>query len=209
MALPPVSDLHDEILSTDAASFASRRPDQDVVILEPHEPGRDYAGDLHGLASYVFLPRAANQPVPVGRDARAVVLLDHAAVSRLHMVMAWTGSAWQFMDRSSNGVFLHDQRVPKEQPTTLGYGTALRLGKALMLRVLTPEGLHRRDQLAGAVALDQPKRLRRRGGARPLLRRPFQVGQRGADTSPSRGEPRPAAARLRAAASAPPPRRAR
>lgn len=209
MALPPVSDLHDEILSTDAASFASRRPDQDVVILEPHEPGRDYAGDLHGLASYVFLPRAANQPVPVGRDARAVVLLDHAAVSRLHMVMAWTGSAWQFMDRSSNGVFLHDQRVPKEQPTTLGYGTALRLGKALMLRVLTPEGLHQLvTKLRGAPVPSSGGGFDDAWGAPLTPQDPFQVGPGSAAAAPpppppvSPAPPPPAFA---PAASAPPP----
>ncbi|MCA8924837.1 MAG: FHA domain-containing protein, partial [Planctomycetes bacterium] len=182
MALPPVSDLLAEIQSSDAVSFAASRPEQDVVVLEPNEPGRDYQHDLHGLASYVFLPRATNQPVPVGRDARATVLLDHAAVSRLHMVMAWTGQAWQFMDRSSNGVFLHEQRVPKEQPTTLSYGTPVRLGKALMLRVFTPEGLHALVSQVHSTPVAAPGGFEAEGGfdgawGAPLTPQdPFRVG---------------------------------
>ena len=189
MALPPVTDLAPEIQSSDPAAFASRRPNQDAVILEPIEPGRDYVNDLHPMASYVFLPRAANQPVPVGRDARAVVLLDHAAVSRLHMVMAWTGDAWQFMDRSSNGVFVHGQRVAKEQPTAIAYGNPIRLGKALMLRVLTPEGLYglvaRTSAPAGAGAVDPS------WGSPLTPQSPFQVGPGAPATPPSAPIPAP------------------
>src|SRR5690606_9147893 len=83
----------------------------------------------------------AGQPIPVGRDARAVVQLDHAAVSRLHLVMAWAGTGWKVMDRSSNGSWLAEERMPAQQPVPVAYGVTVRLGRAMVLRVFTPEGL--------------------------------------------------------------------
>ncbi|MCH6545629.1 MAG: FHA domain-containing protein, partial [Deltaproteobacteria bacterium] len=58
--------------------------------------------------------RKQGKPVSVGRDARATILLDHPAVSRLHVVLAYTSEGWKAMDRSSNGSYLDGQRMPKD-----------------------------------------------------------------------------------------------
>ncbi|MBX3470892.1 MAG: FHA domain-containing protein [Planctomycetes bacterium] len=142
--MKPIAELLTIVRATASpAAFAARYPQQDIVIAEPYEKGRDYRGEppLHPSTVFDLVTRAAGQPVPVGRDARAVVQLDHAAVSRLHLVMAWAGQGWKVMDRSSNGSWMNEERLPGQQPVPAAYGATLRLGRAMVVRVFTPEGL--------------------------------------------------------------------
>ncbi len=145
MALKPLSELRALLQTTPPAALAERFAGQDVVLIEPYEKGRAYGPgpQLHPGALFMFLPRAMGKPVPVGRDSRAAVLLDHPAVSRLHLVLAFTDQGWKAMDRSSNGSWLDDQRMPKEQAVPLGYASSVRLGRAVVLRMVAPEHLHR------------------------------------------------------------------
>lgn len=88
MSLAPVTELQLVARSLSARAFAERHPRQDAFILEPWDRERDYALGVHPEGLFTLLERELNQPVPVGRDARAVVQIDHAAVSRLHAVVA-------------------------------------------------------------------------------------------------------------------------
>ncbi|MCO5165416.1 MAG: FHA domain-containing protein [Planctomycetes bacterium] len=142
--MKPIAELLTIVRSSASpAAFAAGYPQQDFVVAEPFEKGRDYRAQppLHPSSVFDIVTRAAGQPVPVGRDARAVVQLDHAAVSRLHLVMAWAGQGWKVMDRSSNGSWMNEERLPSQQPVPAAYGATLRLGRAMVLRVFTPEGL--------------------------------------------------------------------
>ncbi len=138
-----VSEILSLLRSTTAQSFSERYPDQDVLILEPYQKHHNYDGSIppHAAARMMFLPRAVNKPVPVGRDSRSVVLLDHPAVSRLHLVLAYTAQGWKVMDKSSNGAWMNGQRMPK-QAVSLPYGTPVRMGRALVLRLFPPDQFH-------------------------------------------------------------------
>lgn len=140
--LKPIAELVALAKSSTPRAFADRFPQQDLVIGEPYEKGKDYRvrHPLHPSAVFMALQRTAGQPVPVGRDARALVQLDHAAVSRLHLVMAWANEGWKGMDRSSNGSFIDEEKMPAGHAQPLPYGAMIRLGRAMILRVLTPEG---------------------------------------------------------------------
>jgi len=142
MGLIALNEIDGVVRETEPADFAARYPGQDLVLVEPYEKEREYGGGPHPDAEFMALPRDVNRPVPVGRDARAVVQLDHAAVSRLHAMIAWTHGGWKAMDRSSNGCWLDGERLPREQPVPLPYSGLLRLGRAAVLRIYTPEGLH-------------------------------------------------------------------
>jgi hypothetical protein len=144
--MKPIAELLTQARSTPApAAFAAKFPQQDVVVAEPYEKGKSYVGasktPLHPSSVWMALPRAPGQAVPVGRDARAVVQLDHAAVSRLHLVMAWAGDGWKAMDRSSNGTWLDEEKMPPQQAVPMKYGAMVRLGRAMVVRVLTPEAV--------------------------------------------------------------------
>jgi hypothetical protein len=140
----PLSEILLLLRTTTAQSFADRHPNQDLVLLEPYEKGRSYdqSAPLHSGGQVTFLPKTAGRPVPVGRDARSVVLLDHPAVSRLHLVIAYTDQGWKVMDRSSNGSWLNEVRMTKEQAVPLQYGTPVRMGRAMILRMFTLAGFH-------------------------------------------------------------------
>jgi hypothetical protein len=142
--LKPLAELLPLTRTTTARAFAERFPDQDIVVAEPYEKARDYRtrGPLHAATVFMPLARTVGQPVPVGRDARALVQLDHAAVSRLHLVMAWANEGWKGMDRSSNGTFIDEEKMPQGHAHPLPYGAMIRLGRAMVLRVLTPEAFH-------------------------------------------------------------------
>ena len=142
MPLAPLSKFAAVLGGQTAQDFSDRHATEDVVLIEPFEKGRQYGGSLHPQASYMFVPKAPGQPVPVGRDERAVVQIDHAAVSRLHLVLAWSGRTWQAMDRSSNGCWAAGDRLPQEQAVDLAYGVPVRLGRAVVLRVSTPAELY-------------------------------------------------------------------
>lgn len=143
MPMKPIAELLQVVRSSPSAgAFAARYAQQDVLLAEPYEKGRDYRGGppLHPTSVFDLVARTPGQPIPVGRDARAVVQLDHAAVSRLHLVMAWAGQGWKVMDRSSNGSWMAEERLPAQQPVPVAYGVTVRLGRAMVLRVFTPEG---------------------------------------------------------------------
>ncbi len=144
MGMKPVQELLVLLRASTPRSFADRYPNQDLVVAEPWEKDRDYRkpSRLHPQAVYCALPRAQNSPVPVGRDARALVQLDHAAVSRLHMVMAYTAEGWKCMDRSSNGTFVNEERNPPQQAVPMPYDAPVRLGRAMVVRLFRPEGFH-------------------------------------------------------------------
>lgn len=146
-----MSELQLVTRSLSARAFAERHAREDVFLLEPWDRERDYARGVHGEARWIMIPRELNQPVPVGRDARALVQIDHAAVSRLHAVLAWTGDAWKAMDRSSNGSWLNGERLPPQQAVVVPYGAVLRLGRAFVLRILSPEALHELLRSGSAV----------------------------------------------------------
>ncbi|MGE0707979.1 MAG: FHA domain-containing protein [Planctomycetota bacterium] len=159
--MTPLSETLNLLRSTSARGFAERHPDQDLVLLEPYEKDRsyDYSSPLHPGATMRFLPRAVGSPVPVGRDSRALVLLDHPAVSRLHAVLAYTQGGWKIMDRSSNGSFFGEQRLPRDQAVDLPYGSGVRFGRALVLRLFPPEEFHRyasESQRGGAPVAAAP-----------------------------------------------------
>ncbi len=142
MPMKPIAELLQVVRSSpSAAAFAARYAQQDLLLAEPYEKARDYRGapPLHPTSVYDVVSRTAGQPIPVGRDARAVVQLDHAAVSRLHLVMAWAGQGWKVMDRSSNGSWMAEERLPAQQPVPIAYGVTVRLGRAMVLRLFTPE----------------------------------------------------------------------
>lgn len=146
MPMKPIAELLTQARSSPApAAFAAKFPQQDLVVAEPYEKGKSYVGSarmpIHPSSVWMPLPRAPGQAVPVGRDARAVVQLDHAAVSRLHLVMAWAGDAWKAMDRSSNGTWMDEEKMPQGQAVPMKYGALVRLGRAMVLRVLTPEAI--------------------------------------------------------------------
>ncbi|RMG10347.1 MAG: FHA domain-containing protein [Planctomycetota bacterium] len=140
----PVSEILLLLRTTTAQSFAERHPNQDVVLLEPYEKDRAYdaGAPLHSQGQVTFLTRTPGVPIPVGRDARSVVLLDHPAVSRLHLVVAYTEEGWKVMDRSSNGSWLDEVRMTKEQAVPLPYEKPLRMGRAMVLRLFTPGAFH-------------------------------------------------------------------
>lgn len=169
--MKPLSEILLLLRSTTAKSFADRHPNQDLVLIEPYEKGREYdqSSPLHAGALVRFMPRAQGKPIPVGRDARAQILLDHPAVSRLHVVLAYTAEGWKAMDRSSNGSFLAGNRMPKEQAVPLPFGVKLRLGRAMVIRMFQPDAFHHyaRSQQGGG------------GGAPPP---PAPVGNPTADT---------------------------
>jgi predicted component of type VI protein secretion system len=141
----PLADILQLLRSTSARGFASRHPDHDLVLTEPFERDREYTAisPIHPGAQVQFIPRTVGVPVPVGRDSRAQVMLDHPAVSRLHIVLAFTQAGWKAMDRSSNGTWLNEERLPKDQAIQLGFGVAIRMGRALMLRLFTLEEFYR------------------------------------------------------------------
>lgn len=141
MPMKPVTELLPLVRSQPAAAFAARFQQQDIVVAELFEKGRDYRAKppLHPSTVYDLVARAVGTPVPVGRDARAVVQLDHAAVSRLHLVMAFSPQGWKAMDRSSNGSWLDEERMPQGQAVPMPYGSTVRLGRAMVVRVFTPE----------------------------------------------------------------------
>lgn len=156
MSLAPLSEFQLVARSTSARAFAERHPRADAVLLEPWERERDYSRGVHPEAIWMMLERELNRPVPIGRDARSTILLDHAAVSRLHAIMAWTGDAWKIMDRSANGVWLNGERLPREQPVSVPYGAQVRLGRAYVLRMLAPEAFHALAGNAGAGGRGAP-----------------------------------------------------
>jgi len=142
MAMKPLAEILQLLHSTDGRSFADRHPDQDLVLIEPYEAGREYGptSPLHQRGQVRFVPRTPGKPVPVGRDSRSFVLLDHPAVSRLHVVIAFTlEQGWKVMDRSSNGSYINDERMPGQTAIPLPYGLPIRMGRALMLRVFRLE----------------------------------------------------------------------
>lgn len=117
MPMKPIAELTQAVRSTtSAAAFAARLAQRDILVAEPFEKGREYRGaqPLHPASVYDLVARTPGQPIPVGRDARAVVQLDHAAVSRLHLVMAYADPGWKIMDRSSNGSWLEEERMPSQ-----------------------------------------------------------------------------------------------
>src|SRR5690606_18876454 len=111
---------------------------------------------LHPGVQVMFLPCAVGRPIPVGRDSRALVMLDHPAVSRLHLVLAYTDQGWKVMDRSSNGSWLEGERMPKEQAVPLAYQVSVRLGRAVVLRLVTADWLA--AALGGRAPVPAPAR---------------------------------------------------
>lgn len=158
MGMKPLSELLLLLRSTTARSFADRHRDQDLVLLEPYEKGRTYddQSPLHAHGQVRFVPRTPGKPVPVGRDSRSFVLLDHPAVSRLHLVLAYTAEGWKAMDRSSNGCFFDEERLPSQQAVKLAYGRAIRMGRALVLRLFTLEEFHNYARGLGSGSKDGP-----------------------------------------------------
>jgi predicted component of type VI protein secretion system len=152
--MKPIAELLPAVRSQPAPSFAARFGQQDLIVAEPYEKGRDYRSQppLHPASVFDLMTRAPGAPIPVGRDARAVVQLDHAAVSRLHLVIAFAPQGWKVMDRSSNGTWLDEERMPQQQAVPLAYGTCIRLGRAMVVRVFTPEQFW---ELARRSAADQ------------------------------------------------------
>jgi hypothetical protein len=139
--MKPIAELISLVRTLPAKAFAERFPGQDILLAEVFEKGRDPKGKTPVPAAvYDLIEKTGGKPVPIGRDARAVVQLDHAAVSRLHLVMAWAGSGWKVMDRSSNGSYLDEEKMPQQQPIPVAYGSVMRLGRAMVVRVFTPEG---------------------------------------------------------------------
>lgn len=85
----------------------------------------------------------SDQPVTIGRDPAAQVVVDQGAVSRRHAVaVVEPGTGWVLMDRSTNGTFLGDQRVGRiviSGPLTVRIGdphtgVEVRLAPAARLR---------------------------------------------------------------------------
>ena len=130
---------------TNASEFAGRHASKDLILVEPYEKKRTYDQNspLHTEGTVRFVARSAGVPIPAGRDARSKILLDHRSISRLHSVIAYTPEGWKVMDKSSNGCWISDTRIPKEQAVDLPYGAPLRLGKAVVLRMFGADDFFR------------------------------------------------------------------
>jgi ABC transport system ATP-binding/permease protein len=142
--MTPLSEILALLKTTTAKSFADRHANHDLILLEPYEKDRAYTNQapLHSGGKVQFLSKTVGKPVPVGRDARSVVLLDHPAVSRLHIVLAYTAQGWKVMDRSSNGSWLNEVRMTKDQAVPVVFGMPLRMGRALVCRLFSLEAFH-------------------------------------------------------------------
>lgn len=69
----------------------------------------------------------ADSPVLVGRSAESAVPLDQGSVSRRHLELEWTGSAWSVTDTSTHGTF--DPIGVKLSPRwTVSTDTTVRVG---------------------------------------------------------------------------------
>lgn len=157
--MTPLSDILALLKTTTAKSFADRHADHDLILLEPYEKDRPYTNQspLHSGGKVQFLAKAVGKPVPVGRDARSVVLLDHPAVSRLHVVFAYTQQGWKVMDRSSNGSWLNEVRMTKDQAVPVAFGMPLRMGRALVSRLFTLEDFHNYARAVSQSGLAPPQ----------------------------------------------------
>jgi len=132
MALIPFAKLRETL----GPKFGDGHGAEDVALIEPYQKGREYGPTtkIHAKALVGWVAKDG-KPVSVGRDARATLMLDHPAVSRLHAVIAFTPQGWKAMDRSSNGSWLDGKKMPREQAVDMGYGVGLRLGRAVVVRV--------------------------------------------------------------------------
>ncbi len=157
--MTPLSEILALLKTTTAKSFADRHANHDLILLEPYEKGRAYTNQspLHSGGKVQFLAKAVGKPVPVGRDARSAVLLDHPAVSRLHVVFAYTEQGWKVMDRSSNGSWLNEVRMTKDQAVPVALGMPLRMGRALVSRLFSLESFHNYARAVSQSGLAPPQ----------------------------------------------------
>ena len=84
-------------------------PSRPVLLVE-------YAGQPQRL---VVLSK---QVLSIGRTPSNDVVLDHDRVSRRHAELRMTEEGPLLVDLSSNGTFIGDRRLPKNQPHRLGDG---------------------------------------------------------------------------------------
>lgn len=97
-----------------ATTRRSRRPAREIVIHPPEGEPRVVA--LEG------------DTITLGRSDRMTVRLADAYVSDEHAMIRSDGDAWTVRDLgSTNGTYLNGAKVT--QPTTIGAGDQLRLGK--------------------------------------------------------------------------------
>lgn len=103
----------------------------------------------------------------VGRNGRAVdVVVDHPCVSGTHCEITFDGGAFTVMDRSSNGSWLNNARLPRAVRTPLRHGDELTLVKGAVSREL------RRGQPAAPPQTPQGQRPRPAEGGTPKAGRP-------------------------------------
>ena len=62
-----------------------------------------------------------------GRFAYSVdTLITNPSVSKMHAVIEWNNQQWSLRDFSSNGTWLNEQKITKEQPISLNVGDSIR-----------------------------------------------------------------------------------
>lgn len=101
-------------IADSATTRRSRRPPRELVIHPPE-----------GEPRVIPLDEGA---VTIGRSSRMTVRLEDAYVSDEHAMVRPDGDDWTVRDLgSTNGTYLNGAKVT--QPTTIGAGDQLRLGK--------------------------------------------------------------------------------
>jgi adenylate cyclase len=92
-------------------------------------------------------------PFRIGRRAANDLVLGDYGVSRDHSRIERAGDQWQVVDLGAdNGTYLNGQRLPPNQPTPLGAGDEIRIGRAALhffLRRPAPEALEGRSSGQG------------------------------------------------------------
>lgn len=136
----PIEELIDLALGTAQPVFVETLGPRDVLFAQPYQKGADLtAPALFGATRYQLLPREDERTLSVGREPGSDVHLEHAAVSRLHLQLTFLGNGWLVADRSVNGAWHRATRLPAGQTAPLDYRLPVRLAKAVVLWLGTPE----------------------------------------------------------------------
>lgn len=109
--------------------------EEEEPVASPYQPGapRGVLVGIRGMYAGAEIPFQAEESIRLGRDAsNDLVFTDAPRVSRHHCMITWHESKQQygFLDRSSNGSFIHGQAdcLPQNIEIMLQPGTVIDIG---------------------------------------------------------------------------------
>lgn len=109
--------------------------EEEEPVAAPYQPGapRGVLVGIRGMYAGAEIPFRAEESIRLGRDAsNDLVFTDAPRVSRHHCMITWHESKQQygFLDRSSNGSFIHGQAdcLPQNIEIMLQPGTVIDIG---------------------------------------------------------------------------------